>query len=455
MLRHACRLSLEGLVSKLADAPYRSGRSKDWRKSKCSQRQEFVIGGYVPSTVSSHAIGSLVMGVFEDGKLRHVGRVGTGYTARVAADLWKRLQPLVRDKSPFAGKLSAEAARGVHFVEPSLVAEVEFRSWTGDHNLRHAAYRGLREDKPAVDVVQEGAPQMNADRPRGSSVKLTHPDRIYWPEDGVTKQGAGGLLHAGLGEDRPFIVARPLALLRCPDGIAQACFFQKHAWRGINKAVKLVPDPKDKGGEPLLTISDFDGLIALVQAGTLEIHPWGAPLAGLEKPDMLIFDLDPGPGVGWPEVIDAAKEVRARLEADGMAAFVKTSGGKGLHVVTPLAPKAGWAPAKDYAKAVADRMAADDPGRFISVATKAKRGGRIFVDYLRNARGATAVAPYSTRARAGAAVSMPVTWEELDQLASAAQYTVDNAPTRLASLDADPWEDFRAAAKPLPAGKKR
>lgn len=455
MLRHACRLSLEGLVSKLADAPYRSGRSKDWRKSKCSQRQEFVIGGYVPSTVSSHAIGSLVMGVFEEGKLRHVGRVGTGYTARVAADLWKRLQPLVRDKSPFAGKLSADAARGVHFVEPSLVAEVEFRSWTGDHNLRHASYRGLREDKPAEDVVQEGAPQMKADRPRGSSVKLTHPDRIYWPEDGVTKQGLADYYTQVWNRIAPFIVARPLALVRCPDGIAQACFFQKHAWRGINKAVKLVPDPKDKGGEPLLTISDFDGLIALVQAGTLEIHPWGAPLAALEKPDMLIFDLDPGPGVGWPEVIDAAKEVRARLEADGLAAFVKTSGGKGLHVVTPLAPKAGWAPAKDYAKGVADRMAADDPDRFISVATKAKRGGRIFVDYLRNGRGATAVAPYSTRARAGAAVSMPVTWEELDQLTSAAQYTVDNAPTRLASLDTDPWEEFRAAAKPLPAGKKR
>lgn len=455
MLRHACRLSLEGLVSKLADAPYRSGRFKDWRKSKCTERQEFVIGGYVPSTVSSHAIGSLVLGVYEDGRLRHVGRVGTGYTARIAADLWKQLQPLARDKSPFAGKLSAEAARGVHFVEPTLVAEIEFRGWTGERNLRHASYRGLREDKPAAEVVQEGAPEMNADRPRGSSVKLTHPDRIYWPEDGVTKQGLADYYTQVWPKIAPFIVARPLALLRCPDGITEACFFQKHAWRGINKAIRLVPDPKDKGGEPLLTISDFDGLIALVQAGTLEIHPWGAPLAGLEKPDMLIFDLDPGPGVGWPQVIEAAKEVRARLEADGMAAFVKTSGGKGLHVVTPLAPKAGWAPAKDYAKAVADRMAADDPDRFISVATKAKRGGRIFVDYLRNARGATAVAPYSTRARAGAAVSMPVTWEELDQLASAAQYTVENAPTRLASLDADPWEDFRAAAKPLPVGKKR
>ncbi|MBS7544271.1 DNA ligase D [Ancylobacter oerskovii] len=458
LLRHACRLSLEGLVSKRRDSRYRSGRSKDWVKSKCAERQEFVIGGYVPSSVSPRAIGSLVLGVFEKGGLRHVGRVGTGYSQRMAQELFRTLQPLIRDTSPFAGRLTAEERRDAVFVEPSLVAEVEFRGWTGDRHLRHASNRGLREDKPAAEVVREeagtgGKPMADRATP-ASAVTLTHPDRLYWPEDGVTKQGLADYYAQVWRFIAPFVVARPLALLRCPDGIAQACFFQKHAWRGINKAIRQVADPKDKGGEKLLALGDLDGLIALVQAGTLEIHPWGAPLGGLERPDMLIFDLDPGEGVGWPHMVAGAREVRARLEADGLAAFVKTSGGKGLHVVAPLAPKAGWPAAKAYAKALADAMAADDPDRFLSVATKAKRGGRIFVDYLRNARGATAVAPFSTRARAGAAVSMPVAWEELDQITGAAQFTLDNAPTRLAELATDPWEDFRPAAAALPAAKR-
>ncbi|MCB4769806.1 DNA ligase D [Ancylobacter sp. Lp-2] len=457
LLRHACRLSLEGLVSKRRDGRYRSGRSTDWRKSKCAERQEFVIGGYVPSSVSPRAIGSLVLGVFDGGKLRHVGRVGTGYSARVAEELFRTLQPLVRDGSPFAGRLSAEARRGVAFVAPSLVAEVEFRGWTGERHLRHASYRGLREDKPAAEVVREDAGK--GDEPMTDTptarVTLTHPDRLYWPEDGVSKRGLADYYAQVWRFIAPFVVARPLALLRCPDGIVEACFFQKHAWRGINRAIRQIVDPKDKGGEKLLAIDDLDGLIALVQAGTLEIHPWGAPLGGLETPDMLIFDLDPGDGVTWPQVIAGARAVRERLEADGLAAFVKTSGGKGLHVVTPLAPKAGWPAAKAYAKAMAAAMAADDPDRFLAVATKAKRGGRTFIDYLRNARGATAVAPYSTRARPGAAVSMPVGWEELDAITGPAQFTLDNAPTRLAGRAADPWEDFRAAARPLPAGKGR
>ena len=464
MLRHACRLSLEGLVSKRRDGRYRSGRSRDWLKSKCGARQEFVIGGYVRSSVSANAIGSLVLGVFEDGRLRHVGRVGTGYSARMAEELFHLLQPLTRDDSAFAERLSAEEKRGVVFVEPSLVAEVEFRGWTGEQHLRHASYRGLRDDKPAAEVVREqagtGSKPMGgkpmADRPMpASTVTLTHPDRLYWPEDGVTKQGLADYYAQIWRFIAPFVVARPLALLRCPDGITEACFFQKHAWRGINKAIRQVPDPKDKGGEPLLSIRDLDGLIALVQAGTLEIHPWGAPLGGLEKPDMLIFDLDPGDGVGWAQMVAAARAVRDRLEADGLTALVKTSGGKGLHVVTPLAPKAGWPAAKAYAKALADAMATEQPEDFVSVATKARRNGRIFIDYLRNARGATAVAPYSSRARLGAAVSMPATWEELDQLTGAAQFTIANAPARLAERAADPWEDFRAAAVPLPASKRK
>ncbi|GAB4064566.1 non-homologous end-joining DNA ligase [Ancylobacter sonchi] len=291
-----------------------------------------------------------------------------------------------------------------------------------------------------------------------SRVTLTHPDRLYWPQDGVTKQELADYYARVWRFIAPFVVGRPLALLRCPDGIIEACFFQKHAWRGIDSAIRQIDDPQDRdgdklGGEKLLAIDDLDGLIALVQAGTLEIHPWGAPLAGLEEPDMLIFDLDPGDGVTWPQVIAGARAVRARLEADGLGALVKTSGGKGLHVVAPLAPKAGWPAAKAYARAVADAMAADDPDRFLAVATKAKRGGRIFIDYLRNARGATAVAPYSTRARPGAAVAMPIAWEELDATTSAAAFTLGNAPARLAERAADPWKDFRAAARPLPTAR--
>ncbi|MCK0197129.1 DNA ligase D [Ancylobacter sp. 6x-1] len=469
MLRHACRLSLEGVVSKLKDGPYRSGRGRGWVKSKCSARQEFVIGGFVPSTTSPHAIGSLVMGVNEEGGLRHVGRVGTGYSARMARDLHARLEPLEVAKSPFADRLDRAEAADVHFVKPELVAEVEFRAWTGSGHIRHAAFRGLREDKAAADVVAEtatggpaegvgnaapakAAPSRAAAR---SSVVLTHPDRIYWPEDGITKEGLAAYYSEVWRSIAPYIVARPLALLRCPDGVAKQCFFQKHGWRGMNRKIRQVADPKDAGGEPILAIDDLDGLIALVQSGVLEIHPWGARLADLEHPDMLIFDLDPGEKVGWPAMIAGAREVKARLEAQGLAAFVKTSGGKGLHVVAPLKPKAGWDEAKAFAKALASDMAEDTPDSFVAVATKARRPGRIFVDYLRNGRGATAVAPYSTRARVGAAVSMPVAWGELTDALSPSFYTVGNAPARLANLAADPWADFRAAAVPLETGRAR
>jgi bifunctional non-homologous end joining protein LigD len=450
--RHACRLGLEGIVSKRQDAPYRSGRGKDWRKSKCQARQEFVIAGFVPSSVSDKAIGSLVLGYFDDGRLVHVGRVGTGFTAPMAAALYRRLAPLRIKASPFAAPLSADAARQVRYVAPDLVAEVEFRGWTADRNLRHAAFRGLREDKPAEQVVWEepmDAPE-TAPKPR---VALTHPDRLYWPEAGITKQGLADYYADVWRCIAPFIVGRPLALLRCPDGVGGQCFFQKHAWKGLNPYIHPRPDPAED--EPILTIDDLDGLIALVQSGVLEIHPWGSTLAALEQPDMLIFDLDPGEDVPWPRLPEAALEVRDRLLQAGLASFVKSSGGKGLHVVAPLRPEADWEAAKRFCKAIADAMAADSPERFVSTITKAKRRGRILVDYLRNARGATAVAPYSTRARAGAPVSMPVAWDDLATLTAANTFTVSNAPAFLAHRADDPWGSFRQAEAPLPADAAR
>lgn len=253
----------------------------------------------------------------------------------------------------------------------------------------------------------------------------------------------------------PFVVRRPLALLRCPDGIEGPRFFQKHAWKGVNEHILQVSDPKDRDGEPLIAIEDLDGLIGLVQAAVLEIHPWGSPLADWERPDMITMDLDPGDGVGWSEVIGAAEQVKERLEQAGLAAFVKTSGGKGLHVVSPLKPKANWQKVKAFTKAMADAMAADSPDRFVSTITKAKRHGKILIDYLRNQRGSTAVAPYSTRARPGAAVSMPVAWEELAPSIGPAYFTVANTPTRLSALAADPWVHFREAAVPLEARAAR
>jgi bifunctional non-homologous end joining protein LigD len=454
ILRHACRLSLEGLVSKLRDGPYHSGRGKDWVKSKCSERQEFVVAGFVRSTTSPYAVGSLVLGFYEGEELRHVGRVGTGFSAAVARSLYATLDRLRVADSPFADRLTADEARQVRYVQPTLVAEVEFRGWTADHRLRHASFRGLREDKPAREIVREETTDIKPARP-GRSLKLTHPDRLYWPDVGVTKEELADYCADVWRWLAPFIVARPLSLVRCPSGIQGECFFQKHAWQGLSKAIRVGPDPLAGSKGQLLTIDDLDGVVGLVQAGVLEIHPWGAALATLEQPDQLIFDLDPDAKVGWAAVIAAAREVRDRLHDLGLPAFVKISGGKGLHVVAPLTPRAGWGDVKTFAKQLADAMAADSPGDFVSTATKAKRRGKIFVDYLRNARGATAVAPYSSRARAGAPVSMPLGWAELGEGLGPAHFTVVNAMTRLANLQVDPWGDFRRAAVPLPSAADR
>ncbi|SIQ45564.1 DNA ligase D [Bosea sp. TND4EK4] len=459
VLRHACRLSLEGIVSKLSDAPYRSGRGKSWVKSKCSARQEFVIAGYVPSSVSRKAIGSLVLGIYEGDELRHVGRVGTGFSGAVAEELFRKLERLRATSSPFGGPLTADEARKVKFVRPELVAEIEFRAWTADGHLRHASFRGVREDKSAREIVREVP--MSAKKqpaPQRRTVKLTHPDRVYWPDAGVTKEGLADYYAEIWRQIAPHIVGRPLALLRCPNGIDGESFFQKHAWKGLNPNIVLVKDPQDPSDAPLISINDLDGLLGLVQAAVLEIHPWGTTVAEWEKPDTIVMDLDPGEGVAWQDVIEAAREVRQRLTDAGLAAFVKTSGGKGLHIVSPLKPSADWAAVKAFTKGLADAMAADTPERFVSTITKSKRRGKILVDYLRNQRGSTAVAAYSTRARAGAPVSAPLTWDELGPGIGPAYFTVATMPTRIAAFSSDPWDGFRAAAasleRPRPRRKK-
>jgi len=451
VLKHACRLSLEGLVSKRRGDSYSTGRGRSWIKSKCSARQEFVIAGYVPSSVSRDLVGSLVLGAYRDGKLVHVGRVGTGFGRALAADLMARLKKLERKAPPFAAGLDAAARRGVVWVKLQLVAEIEFRAWTAEGILRHAAFRGLREDKPAREVVREETGADAAPTPAPPRVRLTHPDRVYWPDAGVTKQGLADYYAEVWPRMAPFVVNRPVALLRCPGGIEGQCFFQKHAWKGHGKEIVTFDDPEDSGDVPLVAVDGLPGLIALVQGGALEIHTWQSSLDDLEHPDQLVMDLDPGDGVAWSAVIAAAKAVRERLEASGLAAFVKTSGGKGLHVIAPLrpTPAAGWELVKRFAAAMARSMAEDEPDRYVATVSKAKRTGKILIDYLRNGRNNTAIVAFGTRARPGAAVSMPLSWEELGPEIGPANFTVANAPVRVANTP-DPWADFRRAERPLP-----
>ncbi|HWE17434.1 MAG TPA: DNA ligase D, partial [Hyphomicrobiaceae bacterium] len=447
VLDHACRLGLEGVVSKLKTGTYRPGRSKSWVKAKCSEGNEFAIIGYVPSTTQRRAIGSLVLASAEaKGNLRYAGRVGSGYSSAVAEDLWKRLESL-RVPVPALGEPPpADSRRNVRWVKPALVAEIEFRGWTADGIVRHAVFKGLRPDKEAADVIQ---PKRSA---RGKAIPalpiaLTHPDRVLWPAVGVTKHGLAEFYAEIWPWIAPHVVNRPLALVRCPGGVDETCFFQKHAWAGIGEHVARSRDPED--GEEILTIAGLEGLLSLVQASVLEIHVWGVTLDDIERPDGITFDLDPAPDVEWPDVVSAAIEVRDRLKRAGLESFVKTTGGKGLHVYAPLKPHADWAAVKDFAHGLAKTMAADSPTKYLAMASKEARRGRIFVDYLRNGRGATAVAAYSTRARTEATVSTPLAWDELGPEMRAGRFTVGNLLNRLAHV-ADPWKDLRKKARRLP-----
>ena len=451
VFEHAARLGLEGIVSKRADAPYISGRSHLWLKSKCFERQEFVVVGYVPSTADRKAVGSLVLGYYEDGALLHAGRAGSGFSIEEAKGLYAALERTGIDAPIFGRKPIAGAEKGVRWVEPKLVVEVEYRGWSKDGVLRHTTYRGIREDRDPKSVTLEAAA---SGRKAGKSRdwRLTHPDRVLWPEQGITKQGLADFYTEIADWILPHIVGRPLSLLRCPGGIAAQCFFAKHPFGGSSDAIKLVDGGLD---EPVLAIEGLDGLIALVQANVLEIHPWGSSVADLERPDRLIFDLDPAEDVAWEAVIAAAREVRERLKAQGLESFVKTTGGKGLHVVAPLTPSLEWGPAKALTKALVEAMASDSPGRYVANMAKSQRKGRIFLDYLRNSRGQTAVAAYSTRARQGAAISTPLGWDELSEAVKADHYRLDNIVRRLGTLKRDPWDGFFSLRQRPQAARRR
>ena len=467
LLKHACKLHLEGIISKRANAAYHSGRGHDWIKSKCSDRQEFVVAGFAPSTADKHSVGALVLGVYEKGELRYAGRTGTGFTHQSARDLYRTLKPLVLDKSAFDPVPKEE--RGVRapvWVKPNLVAEVDFRGWTHGNMVRHSSFLGLRQDKTPKAVVHEvkvaaatnknaSAKRMSAPvRPRNSKIQvgaitLSHSDRVYWEDAGVTKLDLAEYYSQVWKRMAPHVIGRTISLLRCPEGAAGQCFFQKHAAAGV--ATEHLHQVSEKGAK-IISIDDLDGLLSLVQAGVLEIHTRGSTVDALDKADRLVFDLDPGTGTGWKEIVAAARDVRARLAKIKLKTFLKTSGGKGLHVVLPIKPTP-WDVAKDFCQAVASAMAADEPDRYTAVVSKSKRNKRIFIDYLRNSREATAVAPYSTRARPGAPISTPIDWSELGSVKGADAYTVKNLPQRLARLRKDPWANIGRVKQQLPKFK--
>ena len=327
---------------------------------------------------------------------------------------------------------------------------MELRGWTSDGLLRQASFKGLRDDKDPCEVVRESRAPATATATAAPKreFELTHPDRVLWPDVGVTKEGLAEF-YAGIADwVLPHVVDRPLSLVRCPSGTSSKCFFQKHAWEGIGRAIKR----RDIGDEEVLFIDSLDGLIALVQASVLEIHPWGSRIGKVEAPDRITFDLDPGENVAWTALIDGANQVRERLRAMHLESFVKTTGGKGLHVVVPITPKADWETVKSFAQAVAEAMAKDTPTKYTAVLSKSARRGKIYVDYLRNGRGATAISAYSTRARAGAPVSTPLAWEELSPAVKPSHFTLDNLPTRLRHLGSDPWADIGSVKQSLPKG---
>jgi bifunctional non-homologous end joining protein LigD len=352
VFRAAGRLGLEGIVSKRLSAPYQSGRSNNWVKIKYTERGEFVIAGFVTSTASKRAIGALVLAEHVNGKLVPSGHVGSGFSAADASSLWQLLDPMRTKTAPI--KDETAVAKGAKWVEPRLVAEIEFRTRTGSGLIRHATFREIIEGADPAKVVRPGAVSAKQPGEPVPAAKLTNPSRLLWPEQGITKQGLAEFYSEIADWILPHIANRPLSLVRCPGGVQEQCFFQKHRWAGLGDAVRQVDVPGEK--EPMLALDSLEGLLELVQASVLEIHPWGAKADRPELPDRVTLDLDPGDNVPWQQVIDAALEARTRLADLGLQSFVKTTGGKGLHVVFPLTPKADWDTVKGFAQSIAEQM---------------------------------------------------------------------------------------------------
>ena len=470
-LAEACKLGLEGIVSKRTHSTYQATRSRDWQKVKCGLRQEFVIGGYTDPQGARAGFGALLLGVYEGSALRYCGKVGTGFNDSTLKSLAAALKQRATNQSPFVNPPTGVEGRRAHWVKPDLVGEVSFTEWTRDATLRHPSFQGLREDKRARDIVREqpvhaatadaparpdeaNAPARTrkraakhvASRDRSGAsdevagIAISNGAKLLYPEAAITKldlaryyETVGDLLV-------PHVRDRPLTLVRCPNGWDKPCFYQKHATEGISAAIERI-DIRDSGGvQPYMMANSVRALVALLQMGVLELHPWGSRAPKLDYPDRLIFDFDPDESLGWDKLTDAITVLRKLLDTLELEAFLKTTGGKGVHVVIPLQPTRTWNEAKAFCGAVAEMLVRAFPDRFTSKLAKARREGRIFVDYLRNAEGATAVAPYSARAKARAPVAMPIDWSAVKDDVRFDYFNVANVPALLAKRKRDPWD---------------
>ncbi len=457
ILQSACALKLEGLIGKRAGSPYVSRRSVDWVKLKCRQRQEFVIGGHTSPQGSRSGFGALLVGVHdgEDGPLRYAGRVGTGFSVDSLESLHAKMQKLARRESPFVDPPTGSDARGVTWLAPRLVCEIEFAAWTRERRIRHAAFRGLREDKPARAIVSDTAasaetvqrtdksPPKTRDKADGKpeGMAITHAERVIDAQSGTTKFALAKFYLDIAKHLLPQLAGRPLALVRLPTGIDGEQFFQRHAGTLSIAGIRT----HGEGEEQLIEIATPAALIGAVQMGCIEFHTRNARFADLERPDRIVLDLDPDPKLPWARVVEATHLVLALLDELGLSAFLKTSGGKGMHVVIPLARRHGWEQVKAFSKAITQHLARHLPQRFSERMGAQNRVGKIFVDYLRNQKGGTTVAAYSVRARPGLGVSVPIARDELDQIAGSAAWTVLNLADRLKSLRGDPWADYAHA----------
>ena len=469
--QQACRVGLEGIVSKRRDLPHRAGRHGGWVKTKCILRQEFVIGGFTEPEGRRAGIGALLVGYYAGGRLVFSGKVGTGFTQKLALDLRARLDRIEQKTCPFTPPPAGSLSRVAHWVSPTLVGEVVFTEWTGDGKIRHPSFQGLRADKKAKDVVQEkprGQVQNSnvkvesklkvksaAGRVDVAGVSLSHPDRQLYPDPPLTKLDLARYYERVADWIVPHLAGRPLTLVRCPEGLTGECFFMKHSkvWApGPLRRVNI--REKTKVGEYLIA-DDVAGVVALVQMGVLEIHTWNSTDADVEHPDRIVIDLDPGERVSWKQVIAAARVVRGTLEALDLRSFVKTTGGRGLHVVVPLVPQADWAACLEFSRTLSEAIERAEPDRYTTQFAKAGREDKILIDFLRNNRTNTSVAAFSTRARDGATVSVPLTWDELKPSVPPDRFTVTTVPARLGKLARDPWKEYWSSRQKLTAQRIR